>query len=426
MFRAEAGNGAAHGATGPRIGLFGRLGSGNIGNDASLQAVLEHLRKAEPGAVLDCMCSGPHEVTSRYDLPSTQMHWHHMPLHTRSRLVYAALTSAQIGVGALVDAWRTASWVRRHDVVIVPGMGILESNLAQRPWETPYSLFLLSAFGRLFGTKVVLLSVGATVIPQWLTGRLLVAAGRLAYYRSFRDEQSLEAARSMGIVDARDQVYPDLVFALDTPPAPPRSTRTVGVGVMAYFGSTADRRRAQEINDEYVETMKRFVRWLLETDHEVRLLIGDGGDDPVARAILAEVRSTWRRPGVPPVVYDPISSVDELMDQLAPVDLVVATRFHNVLVALKCAKPTLAIGYGEKHDALMAQLGVGEYVERIRELDLDQLKERFTSLETNKEQVARTLSETNRVLRAQLDHQFADLTAALSTTRAPRARSPVS
>ena len=45
--------------TAPRVGLFGLLGTGNIGNDASMEAVLRYLRAEHSDAILDTMCRGP-------------------------------------------------------------------------------------------------------------------------------------------------------------------------------------------------------------------------------------------------------------------------------------------------------------------------------------------------------------------------------
>lgn len=39
----------------PRVGLFGLLGSGNLGNDGSMEAVLGYLRSAHPEAVVDAI-----------------------------------------------------------------------------------------------------------------------------------------------------------------------------------------------------------------------------------------------------------------------------------------------------------------------------------------------------------------------------------
>jgi len=42
----------------PRVGLFGLLGSGNIGNDASVEAIMRYLRIEYPDATIDAMCMG--------------------------------------------------------------------------------------------------------------------------------------------------------------------------------------------------------------------------------------------------------------------------------------------------------------------------------------------------------------------------------
>jgi polysaccharide pyruvyl transferase WcaK-like protein len=57
------------------VGLFGNLGSGNIGNDASLEAMLKYLAADQPGAVLDAMCAGPQTVKDRYGVPAIALRW---------------------------------------------------------------------------------------------------------------------------------------------------------------------------------------------------------------------------------------------------------------------------------------------------------------------------------------------------------------
>jgi polysaccharide pyruvyl transferase WcaK-like protein len=396
-----------------RVGFFGRLGSGNLGNDASLEAVLAHVRCEHPRATLDAMCAGPERLTARYDIPATQMHWFHKPPPPRWRPVAVALSAVRVAAGFLVDAWRTALWVYRHDVVIVPGMGILEANLVIRPWQEPYSMFLLAAFGRLCRTKVAMVGVGASPIPQWASRWLLTSAVRLVYYLSYRDEYSRQVMLEMGVERKQDPVFPDLVFSLPTPSGPSGSRSSVAVGVMAYWGSINDRVKRQAIHDTYIQRMKEFVRWLLETGHEVRLLIGDDDDEPEAREILADARVNWRGAGSPPVDYRPVSSTTALMDLIASVETVVATRFHNVLVALACARPTIAIAYGNKHRALMAEMGVEEFCQDITELDVERLKEQFLHLQTDSERIAATLTARARSHRERLDHQFADLTTTL-------------
>ena len=161
-----------------RVGVFGLLGSGNLGNDGSLEAVLGYLRTEHPEAVVDALCGGPEAVAARYGIPATRLHWYRGEYRTASR----AGAIAAKGLGKLVDVFRTAAWVRRHDVVIVPGMGVLEATLPLRPWGFPYALFLLCASGRLLRTRVALVSVGADGDRQPADpgpGAVVGAAGRL-------------------------------------------------------------------------------------------------------------------------------------------------------------------------------------------------------------------------------------------------------
>lgn len=389
--------------TATRVGVFGLLGSGNLGNDGSLEAVLGYLRAEHPEAAVDALCGGPEVVTARYGISATRLHWYRGEYRTASRL--GAIAGK--GLGKLVDAVRTAAWVRRHDVVIVPGMGVLEATLPLRPWGFPYALFLLCAAGRLFGTRVALVSVGAAPIGNRPTRALVRWSARLATYRSYRDAQSRDAVREMGVDTARDEVYPDLAFALPTPPGSPSGTPgPVCVGVMDFHGGNDDRARTEEIHRRYLDGTTRFVRALVEDGRPVRLLTGDACDAPVVAAILDAVDS-------PLVTAVEVSSLADLMKETAAADTVVATRYHNLICALKVGTPTLALSYAAKSDALMDRMGLGAYCHPAREVDADRLLEQFQALERRSSHLRRTLSERNKAAAQQLAQQFAALTTAL-------------
>src|SRR5260370_17053798 len=65
----------------PTVGLFGNLGSGNIGNDASLEAMLRYLRTDHPDVILDAMCAGPEIVRRHYGIPALPIRSQHRPQH---------------------------------------------------------------------------------------------------------------------------------------------------------------------------------------------------------------------------------------------------------------------------------------------------------------------------------------------------------
>ena len=396
--------------TAPRVGLFGLLGSANIGNEAQLESVLAYLRTDHPDAVLDAMSSGPENVRAKYGIDAIPLLWYEKYEERTSGAMAVALKV----LGKGIDAFRTASWVRRHDVVIVPGAGTLEAALPLRPWGVPYSMFLLSASGRLFGTKVALVSVGASAIRQRATRWLFKSAARLAFYRSYRDAQSRDLVRQWGLDTSGDPVYADLAFGVPVPPYSPGDPQTVGVGVMDYYGGNDDRRRADEIHASYLARMKRFTRWLVDSGYRVRLFGGDNlWDDGVVLEILEDVRA--HRPDLAPdwVAAEPVSSFAELMQAIASAGTVVATRYHNVICALKLGKPTISLGYSPKFAALMNDMGMQGFSQPADSLDVDQLIEQFTELQSRSAPLRNSLRERNAAKKQQLDQQFALLSALL-------------
>ncbi len=395
-------------ASAPRVGLFGLLGSGNIGNDASLDAILGYLSSYHPDAVLDFMCMGPEQIQARYGLGTTPLLWYQRFEQRASGVTAVALKA----MGKLIDPFRTAAWVRRHDVVIVPGMGILEDSLPFHPWGVPYTFLQLSASGRFFGTKVALIGVGASVLGQPVTRWLLLRVARLAFYRSYRDAQSRDAMRQQGIDTTADPVHPDLVFSLPSAPVA-GNPETVGVGLMAYYGSGNDRDRADEIYASYIGNMESFIRWLLDGGRRVRLFYGDTGDESAIQQVLSDLREYTSEPGSPRLTVERATSYAELSRAMATVGTVVATRYHNVICALQLAKPTISVGYAKKNVVLMEDMGLPEFCQYAHAIDIGKLIEQFTKLESNADQVRTMLAERNAAKASLLASQFAAMDAVL-------------
>jgi polysaccharide pyruvyl transferase WcaK-like protein len=415
-------------AESPRIGLFGLLGACNLGNDASMEAMLRYLQARHPSAVIDIMCAVPERVTTEYGFEAVEMFWFDRHL--------AGLSSKRWNLlrvpSRTIDVFRLSAWVRRHEVVIVPGTGVLESTIPLRPWNTPYGLFLLAASGRLFRTKVAMVCVGAAPMNKRATRTLSNWGARLASYRSYRDEGSREAMRHRGI-EGDEPVFPDLAFSLPTPVVVDGHGKgdwsTIGVGVMSYFGSNDQRDRAQDIYRHYVEGMTEIVCRLVDDARRVRLYIGDanGSDETTAGEILTAVREL--RPDVDEswVVVDPATTLNEVMESMEPLGAIIATRFHNVVAALKLAKPTIAIGYSRKHYDLMADAGLAEFSHSVESIDPGVVLEQLHDME--RRSVSLRQSQCSRIPKwaEELERQFDELDEVLfgldPVPRAPRANS---
>ena len=73
-------------------------------------------------------------------------------------------------------------------------------------------------------------------------------------------------------------------------------------------------------------------------------------------------------------MFAPARTLHDVMQQMADTDIVVATRYHNVVCALRVGKPTISIGYAEKNDALLAEVGLADFCQDIERLDVDLLE----------------------------------------------------
>jgi polysaccharide pyruvyl transferase WcaK-like protein len=391
------------------VAFFGLLGSGNLGNHGSLDAMLAFVRDRHPEARLSCVCSGPEEFERQYGIPSIAMTWYqaHGPGRTRPADV------ARKAFGKVADLVRMPRVLRGFDVVIVPGMGVFETTLELRPWGFPYALFLMALSASLTGARVAFVNVGANVARERSLRLLFTGAARLASYRSYRDTYSRDAMRQMGLRTSGDEVYPDLAFALPEPPPVEHPPRTVGLGVMAYRGTNADRDQADEIYAAYTAKIVEFARRLVDEGYRIRLVTGDPSDLAVVEAVYDDLRATRPEVAEKRLVHEPAATLGELMTHLAGVDLVVASRYHNVLAALKLSKPTISISYGTKSDVLMEQMQLAEFRQPIRTLDVARLIDQFRGLEARAPRVVPVLRARNAEYVEALERQYDVLSAAL-------------
>src|SRR5208282_487153 len=390
---------------------FGHFGLGNFGNEITFQAFLDNLRRLLPSAKISCICTGPVATATAHNIIALPISRTVIRAWTPNNRAAKALRSVLIGLPNELYRWFEALiTLKRTDVLIIPGTGLLTDAYGLRSWG-PYNLFKWSLIAKMRGCKLLFVSVGAGPLHSRL-GRLLVkSALALADCRSYRDNETKEYLSSIGVQVASDKVYPDLAFSLakellPTYAIPRRRRPVVGLGLMLYHGKLSSDKPGGSTYKAYLEQLVVFTKWLLARDYDIRLLIGDLSDTSVTAEFKALLKGHLEVYDEDRIIDEPILSVESLLAQLAETDAVVATRFHNILLALALNKPVISISFHQKCTSLMKSMGLQEYCQDIRQLNAGKLIEQFCQLEKDAGILKHMIREKVADCRTALDEQY--------------------
>ncbi|MFJ7356892.1 polysaccharide pyruvyl transferase family protein [Phyllobacterium sp. NPDC097923] len=385
-----------------KICLLGQFGSGNTGNDGSLEAMVNFLRSLPSEAELMCICSNPELVEKEYKIKSIGISGLVLQDQWFIRM-NAFLADIPRRIASIYMLFASLSGV---DLLIIPGTGILD-DFQETPFGWPFVLFRWCLAARLRGADIAFVSIGAGPIEHPLSRWFLRSAARMAQYRSYRDAYSLAYMKRMGLSVERDGLFPDIAFRLPVPPSsPPKydSPVTVGVGVMDYRGWSKDAVFGEAIYRSYIGKLASFIQWLLDEGHNVRLLTGDERDWRAVGDIVERVSVPIHDKPEERVTVEHGATLHDLMREIGKTDIVVVTRYHNVVCALKLARPTISLGYAQKNDELLAQYDQ-RACQHIETFDVEILKDQTRRMLANLNEVHLELARVNARVQRQLSIQ---------------------
>jgi polysaccharide pyruvyl transferase WcaK-like protein len=387
----------------PKYVLFGHFGAGNWGNECTLHACLHAIRRLRPDALLTATSTTPADTRQRHGIECFGLCDAQRTGRTvrrkdkpawRRLLQLMAAQPRQLAM--MLRALRDA------DALVMTGTGMI-TDWGEGPLGLPFSMWQWALVARAVRCRVIFMSVGVEQVESRLARFWLRRALALATYRSFRDQHSRSRLERLGVRCERDPVFPDLAFTLPAPAAPDRASQwVVGLGVFSYRGRGAGGGEALAAYRAYIDKLGSFVKFLYERGHRVRLLIGDISDIPVAEEVLAWLRER----ALPAPLFEPATSVEQLLEQIAQTELVVGTRFHTILLGLRLGKPALSVSYERKNDVLMESFGLADYCQALDELDLDRMIAQFGQLEERAGQLAPHIIEHAAKVALQLDAQY--------------------
>ena len=398
-----------------RFALFGIFGVDNFGNEASLGAMLWQVKRRLPHAEVFCICPNPLKVTIDHRIEAIAMR-EQIPDYGKAlpsrfmkliwRVAYRLLLSPAS------SGFRAFRHMRDVDLFIIPGTGVLD-DFGTGPWGLPYDLLIWCTVARLRGAMVVFSNIGAGPIKRPLSRWFMKRATQLAHYRSFRDDISKVYMQSLGVNVSIDDVLPDLVFSLNTTnvqqsPKLSNDRIIVSVGVMAYYGWENNAEKGHRIYEAYISKISQFIKWLLKGGYAVQIVIGESTDKQAVENIMSCV-SKLTENHLCEITANPIAKFNDLLKEMSFADVVVATRYHNIICALMLEKPVISLGYAKKNQVLLKGMELDKYCQHIERFDVDILITHFKEVLQNLAYFKKRIHDETEKYRKLLDTQFTDL-----------------
>lgn len=433
------------GSTFRRIGIMGHYNGRNLGDECLVAAVIQNIRARSPGAEIVGFSLNPADTERRHGIPSyafirsaetvgqpkpdtgssngerlqglRSVLKQIAPLRAVVKSVRRAARAAAGAVeeiGFLCRSYRNLGGV---DLLVVAGSQPLFDGW-DGPWSHPYNIFKWALLARLRGIAFVQLSVGAGPIDYPLSRLFLRQALRWSAYRSFRDQTSVDAVRSLG-VPGENPIFPDLAFSLDlssiaadgNPVDLRRGRGIVGVNPFPHYDGRHMPKDDPALYREFLKKMTDFAAWLLRRGYSVMLLSTQTSADPKVCADMVRILAAQKDLELDGrLVTPPIHNYDDLIRRLSECDFVVAARFHGIVLSLFLAKPVVALAYHPKTFDLMAYMGQPDCSLDIETFETEELIERFERLEGRRAEVeaelARRVPGQRRALAEQYDRLF--------------------
>jgi polysaccharide pyruvyl transferase WcaK-like protein len=394
-----------------KIAFYGHFDSTNFGNESILQAILYHLRCFQPDAEVTCISTGPEATVATHHIEAIPLSETFVESWVPRNPLMKVLRRICVGLPSELYRWvKGVIRLRRTDMLIIPGTGLLTDAYGLLGWG-PYNLLKWSLIAKVCRCKLLFVSIGAGPIYGTLGRCFVKSVLSLADFRSYRDSSTMQYLKGIGFRADNDRVYPDLAFSLPEAAIPHQAAKksrrsVVGLGVMEYAGKYSVAQPSDTIYLAYLENLVTVVRWLLARGYDVRLLSGDLGDihsRQEFRDLLGERLSECDEERI---IDEPICSVEDLLSQIVATDIVVATRFHNVIFSLLCNKPVISISFHQKCESLMSEMGLLEYCLDINDLKADRLIKKFCDLEASSNIVKDLIKGKTRQWREALDEQY--------------------
>jgi len=415
------------------------MGYGNLGDAAIQEVVIANIRKRLPNADIVGFSLVPDDTDKRHGIPCYPIRRLYPMLQnvanqSPGRMNFKTRVKSALKNNAFIRPWakpllnlarefvnemvfcvRSYCVLRSLDALVISGGGQL-CELWYGPWSHPYTVFKFCLLAKLARKKLYFLNVGAGPLEHPLSRLFARWAVRFGDYRSFRDRDSQELVRSLG-VRATTYVYPDPVYALQVGingnGASPNASKPIIIGLnpIGFCDPRIWPRKDNFVYKDYLEKITRFSTWLLEQGYTLRVFTTETSvDQHVLEDLKARLHSRFSSPEVINQIFrSPSESVNDLLREMSGFDFIVTSKFHGIIFSHLLGKPVIALSYQRKMDVAMQAVGQDRFCADIERFDIDWLVKSFLLLVCEGEDIKLRSAAAVEANVAMLSQQFDSL-----------------
>lgn len=348
-----------------RVVISGFYGFHNIGDEAILKALIDHLRKMNPAIQITVLSHNPIETEKDYGVDAIKRH----------------------------DAWKVFRAISKADFLLSGGGSLLQDDTSARSIHYYLSIIRM---GLMMKKKVYLISNGIGPIIREGNKRQVAHVLNRVNHITVRDFNSKKLLSQLGVREDKISVSADMVMAMD------RQPDKMGLDILNALKIKEKNRdvigiaiRNKDFKDEQRKKQLIDMAHRLSSKYTVIFVPFYFDDD-------AKV-AHWLKSSVSEHVYFIENKYDasEVMSLMQQFKLLIGSRLHSLIFSLVAEVPFVGISYDPKIENFMEMFHM-KPVCAMRDFDVDKIVAAVDEMEADYEMNKMRIIEAKKMLEKQL------------------------
>lgn len=435
-----------------KIGVFGHYNRGNLGDDASAEAVIQNLKTICTNVEIVCFNCNPDYASRAYKLAAYpirrgyQIIYHQIPQNMKKGKIFSKqkttkrikikdfvkkvtplyfilksirliIKSLQAVVDETIFLVQSFSRLRDIDAILVAGSGTLQERWGG-PWQYPYTLFKWALLAKINGTKFIFMNSGAIPLSTRAGKFFIRTSLRLADYASYRDNETREICYKLGITKY-SEVLADIAFShpqlrgIKTVfrDLTPEKKLIIGLNPMPIYGTEFTSDEGSKVYENYIDSMAGLCQHIIDSSYDFIFFTTGPSDAKVINDIRGKIKTNNENDISSNAKVFVSNSVRQAIEVISKTDIIIASRYHGVIFSLAQYKPTICIARDDicrdkRQEELIKNVEQLEYLIMLNDLTMPDLINRTNDLIKNSEVVSKRLRIKNLCFSEQLALQY--------------------